>query len=940
MHRPAHERPPARGEFTDRLSARLARAALRGTGPALESRSIGNALLVHPRGFVDSRALTFAERLAADPQHTLVVLDLPASPQDAVRETLAKALDRRGRSFRLVPGRGDRGDVSRTAQWLADRLERMVLAPDGAVLPAAGGALFVPAHHGAGWLRYRPHVPTVPDARRFPTPHWEFSVPDRPRTTPGGGTLEPLPGGVWLRGEGDEASAAGHRGRLVDLLAGHPRLLAVVLGGPCESMLPLEEVAAFWRQLPGSARPLVRFVPYGPVAVPEGASLGQALADLLGQRVAVHPGLPVAGPHGEGTRIRTLPHDGGPGWQPYAEEFGFAPRAQTGGRPAAPVPLSVRPPVGDLAPLGPGVYRYASDAVLEIVQSGLWMRPPADPRDGHTVRAAPADPPSPVVLYDETDPAVTDRMRALAHELLRRLAPSFARDARVVPSGEAGRPLVDAIVRTAPGSPAARPAPLPTGSGTADGWLADGPAAGGRSPAPAPGEHGTWTDAPAAPPPTTSGPARPREPEPREPEGPQQPPHNAPLAAQPPVPDIAAPPKATPVPGPDLPAAPADDPATARAHNGPAAVPPPPQDRPPHEPPTPAAPPRPPTAPRIRLEASSPGPAAPAPGPTPRPPGRDGTGAADRPVSTTRADASPSPHLDRAPRAQPEPSRAADIAPSDQGLERERDWLRRGLGERYDTATGFVSRVLSEAPGLRGGAHHPGPDALTDLAAVHLYLAGATSAIDTAIRTGTPGPHVPLARCAANGLRRLPSHRGATLLRATLGARERAWYAEAADAGTPVVERSFLSAATTVRRGLPGTTDVLVWSLTARRTALVAPDIPDRVLFAPGTRFKVLRVTDGDRPAVLLREIHGSEAENGRPGGDPAAVDDIATTGLDRVHALWREIEQDPGRQAGEPLPDEHADVFRAAPGLLQDEPGGPHGPVRPAAPPQKGATS
>ncbi|MEU6220132.1 hypothetical protein ABZ845_21835 [Streptomyces sp. NPDC047022] len=983
MARLPHERSFARGESAHRWPTRLARAALRGTSPALESRSVGNALLVHPRGFVDGRALTFTQRLAADPQHTLVVLDLPASPEDSVWETVARALDRRGRSFRLVPGRGAREDVNRAAQWLADRLERTVLAPDGAVMPAAGGALFVPAHHGAGWLLHRPNKPSVPDSRRFPKPQWEFSVPDQPRPTGTGGTIEPLPGGVWIRGGGQEPADDADRRRLVDLLAAHPQLLAVALGSPGRPALPLEEVAAFWRELPSSARPLVRFIPYGPVAVPDGTLLGQALADLLGQRVAVHTGIPVAGADGSLPEIRTLLRDGSLGWRPYADEFGFAPRAQTGGRPMAPVALNTRAPVGSAPAIGPGIYQYANDAVLEVVQSGLWVRPPTEPGDGHTVRSAPVHAPFPAILYDETDPASVDRMRSIAHELLRGLDLSFSRGSRVVPSGEAGRvPEAGSSPMAVTSHAPARSAPVLSAPGSADGWLTHAPTV--EQPFPtAPDGDGSRALGPAAPMPAlTAGPhgqeAGPRGGRHRRPALPPvsqpEPTHPAPVV----------PPTATPVRGPDLPeplplpgaratartqpgeapaapvpppAAPVPPPAdpvspppvpvpsSAPPADPGAAVPPPSPGRPPGAPPAPAPrlePPAaaPPGAPRIRLETSTPGPVpSPSPGPSPRP--ADGTGqrsAGGRPdpgpATAGRPEQAPVPGTTGLPRAQPEPSAAADVAPPKQGVERERDWLRRSLGTRYDSAVGFASRVLSESPGLHAGPRASAGDALTDLAAVRLYLSGATAVIDTAIRSGAPGPHVPLARCAAVGLRRLPSYRGAALLRATLSSRQRAWYAE----GSVVTERSFLAALTMVRRGLAGTTDILVWSLTARRTALVVPEIPDRVLFPPGTRFKVLRVVDGDRPAVLLRELSESESDDtDRAGGERVPLDEIATAGLEQVHAFWKKAEQDPEVPMGDPLPEEHADAFRAAPGLLQAEPGGPPRPaVRSGNPPQK----
>ncbi len=353
----------------------------------------------------------------------------------------------------------------------------------------------------------------------------------------------------------------------------------------------------------------------------------------------------------------------------------------------------------------------------------------------------------------------------------------------------------------------------------------------------------------------------------------------------------------------------------------------------------------PPGAPRIRLESPSPQPAgqdprppaAPADEPPARPPAGGSSGPSPEPATAPPAGRT-APVSGGTPQPQPTPTAAAGVVPPDKGVDRERDWVRRSLGERYDTAAAFVSRVLSESPGLHGGPRSSVADALTDLAAIRLYLSGATSAIDAAIRAGAAGPHVPLARCAASGLRRLPSYRGAALLRAPLTAAERDWYQE----GRVVTERSFLAALSTVRRGLPGTTDVLVWSLTARRTALVAPDLPDRVLFAPGTRFKVLRVEGGTRPAVMLRELAAAELdEHGRAGGGRVPLDEIALAGLEQVRGFWAEAENGPEGQAGEPLSEEHAEALCAAPGL-RTRTRGPDGPRQPApfagTVPQKGA--
>lgn len=999
------DRPAARGDFGHRLSARLSRMAPGTGGPALESRSVGTALLVHPRGFVDSRALNFTRRLAADPQHTLVVLDLPASPEDAVWDKVARSLARRGGSFRIVPGRGTREDVKQAAQLLADRLQRVVLAPDGTVVPAAGGALFVPAGHGLGWLRYRPGMPSVPESRRFPKPQWEFSVPDRPRPTGAGGVVEPLPGGAWIRGTWEDAAAPEHRQWLIDRFVGHPDQIGVALGSPGTSALPLEEVSAFWDTLPPTARPMVRFLPYGPVAVPSGTPLGQALADLLDEPVVVHAGVPTPGADGGAPVVRTVVRDGTLGWRPYAEQFGFLPRSRTGGRAQAPLPLNTRVPVGDIPAIGHGVYQYSPDVVLEVVQSGLWVRPAAEPSDGHTVRFAPADPVYPAILYDETNPMAADRMRYISYELLRGLDPSFGRQGRIMPSSEAGR------------FPEGGPPPLPPGGpvpaepGPADGRVLEAAPSTERT-APSSSVRGSaWTDLPAA---RTQGAApvagRPAPPQqgpdglpparvPTSQPGPEQaapqpsvvptarsvagpglpalpPVATGPAAAPPshepagsaapfaPTPDqtntpqpapTAPPPSSAPVPPAPVPTDPPPSaPAIPPASGGPSApaVSPPaePVPAPPHVPPPAPGPaatpvPAPSAAPRIRLESPSPQPVRPAPQPPAAAPEPAGDDALPAPLPVAAPPPVPSvpqgggaPQGAGAPRVQPAPAPAADVVPPEKGIDRERDWVRRSLGARYDTAAAFVTRLLSESPGLHGGPRSSASDALTDLAAARLYLSGATSAIDAAIRAATTGPHVPLSRCAAGGLRRLPSYRGGALLRATLSAAERAWYRE----GTAFTERSFLSALSAVRRGLAGNTDVLIWSLTARRTALVLPEIPDRVVFAPGTGFKVLRTVDGDRPAIMLRELSASEAdEQGRVGEGRVPLDEIALAGLEQIHEFWKQAGDDPER-TGDPLPDEHAAAFRAAPGLLQTPPNTPGGPRQPGSSagtlPQKGA--
>ncbi|MFJ6836856.1 hypothetical protein [Streptomyces sp. NPDC091209] len=229
---------------------------------------------------------------------------------------------------------------------------------------------------------------------------------------------------------------------------------------------------------------------------------------------------------------------------------------------------------------------------------------------------------------------------------------------------------------------------------------------------------------------------------------------------------------------------------------------------------------------------------------------------------------------------QPVPAKAACAVPPQRGIARERDWVRRTYGAQYHATAGIVSRVLSQAPGLRGSSRAMEGDALTDLVAVRLYLGGDSAAVDDAVRRATVGPHVPLARCVASGLRRLPSYRGAALLRSRVSHAERDWYRT----GHTTTEWAFCTAQAAAHAGTEDGTDFLIWSMTARRTSLLDPGSPDRVIFAPGTAFKVLRAgSEADAP-VLLREVLADErTQDGRADAPRLPLDEIALDGLDQA---------------------------------------------------------
>ncbi|MFJ2008719.1 hypothetical protein [Streptomyces chartreusis] len=140
---------------------------------------------------------------------------------------------------------------------------------------------------------------------------------------------------------------------------------------------------------------------------------------------------------------------------------------------------------------------------------------------------------------------------------------------------------------------------------------------------------------------------------------------------------------------------------------------------------------------------------------------------------------------------------------------------------------------------------------LADLTAVHLYLSDEWKWLDEAVIGGRNGPHLPLARCVAAGLRRLPPYRGPVIARTGLVDVATDWYRE----NSIVIDRAFWTASAAPSALAEGGPGFLVWSLTGRWTKEIDPDTSARVVFSPGTGFKVLQVTGGPHPLVLMREL-------------------------------------------------------------------------------------
>ncbi|MEV7150116.1 hypothetical protein AB0O05_26910 [Streptomyces sp. NPDC093084] len=853
----------------------------------LRATPVGGALLVHPKGQLDERAAGFAEGLSDDPQHTLVVVDLPAGVLADEWAAVARLLSpSRYGSLRIVFGR-DRGEaVRRAAGLISERLGREVVAADGTLVPTVTGGLFTPGDD-AGWLRFRPGHPTEPDSRRFPRPHWERSLPGRPRAVSDRTTAQPVPSGVWLRHTDRTLVPGEHRGR-IEAAPTDPHRLLVVLGSPDTPPLPVDDVARYWDSVLPDARSAVRFHLYGTLDTPESLSPGQCLADALDHEVVLCADLPSGTPSGTddgtmsyvpvGTAVLLRPPASGSGVpeprEPAAGGELVAPGTRAGVAggaeiTAAAAPAAVRPLVPQQAPprvqMESGTAQRPAGAVREIAAPvGTGPAPEAE--------GSPPDAGEGPVTGEES---VASGDPAVGGDLVPRATPASGKtpvpgenpaSGKSPVPGENHVPGADTVTGERPekttvvpraGAPAGNAMPVPAPIGTAKP---------GTTPDPVPGPVPDSTPEPApdpVPDPLTTAQAPP---------------------AGPPVPAPAPP-----LPGPDL--APADpgraasapgspDPSGPDLLAAPGLAPGTGPEEAPGPAPEPAPAPRPvrPAAPRFRLESAAPVPElgpAPEPHPDPEVPAAPDARERARPAGSPTVASGASDQV----RVQPVPGQAACAIPPERGVARERDWLRRMFSEQYNATAGAVSRVMSETPGLRGDSRAEADQALTELVAVRLYLSGDSRGADSAVRTAAAGPHVPLARCVTAGLRRLPSYRGPTLLRTRLTDAERAWYHE----GRLVTEWAFCHARTSLHTGPrgAGATDILIWSMTSRRTAQLDPAVPDRVLFLPGTVFKVLR-TDGH--TVLMREVSSSEiSADGRVEGQQARLDEIAVKGLGNI---------------------------------------------------------
>ncbi len=242
----------------------------------------------------------------------------------------------------------------------------------------------------------------------------------------------------------------------------------------------------------------------------------------------------------------------------------------------------------------------------------------------------------------------------------------------------------------------------------------------------------------------------------------------------------------------------------------------------------------------------------------------------------------------------------------------ERQQFRLSLGWRFDAASRYVTRLLSQRPGLRAAA--AGDDGVaTDLAAVHMFAASDHTDLVESLRVGSVrSVDRAFLSCVVSGLRWLPTLTGLVVR----GGPEDPAAAQVYVPGSEVVEMGLLMAVADPVAEVPGGVEVLIWSGTARRLdGLVEGGEGAQVVFLPGTVFRVLEV---DRVAERQRVLLAEMPQNWRGQLDPERDERIRG----RLHAAARARTADPADGDGADNAEAKAPARRWTGGSLVALPG------------------
>jgi len=261
-----------------------------------------------------------------------------------------------------------------------------------------------------------------------------------------GMVAEPLPTGAWLRPAGTSPAVDIYRGLLSRNLAGGSDLFRIVIGYPDAPAVPIHqilELCGLITATPADSTRFARFARFGPVSGPAPTpvrNLGQALADLMDHPVVVTTGIRLLYPAAQGgVETRALLPEGAMTWLPYATDFGYQPRRSAAGTAVAPIPLDAAAPIPGLAQTRPGAFALGGGKVLEVVQSGLWLRTDPEPANSAMVRGLPPSPSQPNLIYETHTWAGSERARRTARKVVRRLDERFRTTVRILPANRIDR---------------------------------------------------------------------------------------------------------------------------------------------------------------------------------------------------------------------------------------------------------------------------------------------------------------------------------------------------------------------------------------------------------------------------------------------------------------------------------------------------------------------
>jgi hypothetical protein len=357
---------------------------------------------------MSTQAGRLALSLRADAECVLVVVDFPTAGSSLRGwEAIGTAAAGEQCAVRLFPTE-DAGQIPvSAAQWLSDRIGQPVRYPDGVMLVGSTGLVFLPPVASKGWTVCTPGQAPAWQGRRFPVPEWEGLVNSGVFRVGRFATVEPLPAGLWIRTDGPESWLEAGRAKLTRWLCVFPREFTVVLGAHGVPPLPLADVAQWWAAMSPDTRAKARFFCFGEFMGTGKLAPGQALADALGEEVVFFGGFPVGNP--EAPEVFVLRQDGSHGIRTFAEQLVFRPRRAPAVEPPAPRIRRARQP-GSLVEGDLGIFQHDSGAVVEVVQAGLWLRPPDEPAHSTAIRTTSPDPAALLVFHDPADDRLVTRV--------------------------------------------------------------------------------------------------------------------------------------------------------------------------------------------------------------------------------------------------------------------------------------------------------------------------------------------------------------------------------------------------------------------------------------------------------------------------------------------------------------------------------------------------